>query len=117
MDIEVLAQRWIEDTDREVTDSAALREVSDITLDQDHAKLWRFINCAIAEDISNLALANLAAGPLENLLAYFGAEYIEKVEEQSRRNPAFRHLLGGVWRSSMPKEIWDRVTAARGEAW
>jgi hypothetical protein len=51
----------------------------------------------------------LAAGPLEDLLADSGPAIIERVEAEARRDAKFCHLLGGVWRSHMPDEIWDRV--------
>ena len=59
----------------------------------------------------------LAAGPLEDLLAWHGTEFIEKVEEQARSNPKFKELLGGVWQNTTPKELWARVEAVRGEPW
>ena len=61
--------------------------------------------------------AILAAGPLEILLAWHGAAFIERVEIQAARDPQFKHLLGGVWRCGMPPEIWERVCRARGVSW
>ena len=58
----------------------------------------------------------LAAGPLEDLIEYAGPDFIERIELNARRDPKFRHLLGGVWASSTPS-IWARVEAARGGAW
>ncbi|MDR2980611.1 MAG: hypothetical protein LBV12_00005 [Puniceicoccales bacterium] len=52
-----------------------------------------------------------AAGPLEDLLAKYGNEYIDQVEAEAQRNPDFKSLLGGVWQSSMSDEIWNRVQA------
>jgi len=61
-------------------------------------------------------IGNLAAGPLEDLIHGHGPEFIERIELEARRNPAFRHLLGGVWESSTP-DIWGRVEKARGISW
>jgi hypothetical protein len=58
----------------------------------------------------------LAAGPLEDLIDDWGPEFIDRIETEARTNPAFRHLLGGVWESSTP-EVWLRIEAARGETW
>ena len=58
----------------------------------------------------------LAAGALEDLITHHGPEFIERIELEARRNSAFRHLLGGVWRSSTP-EVWTRVEQARGKSW
>jgi hypothetical protein len=59
----------------------------------------------------------LAAGPLEDLLVHFGSQVIVRVEETARRDPLFKDLLGGVWKSSISSEIWKRVEACRGESW
>ncbi len=60
---------------------------------------------------------NLAAGPLEDLLAHHGAKLIDSVEDRARSDPKFKELLGGVWRNTTPAELWARVEAARGEPW
>ena len=65
---------------------------------------------------SEEVLAVLAAGPLEDLIDDHGPVFIDRIETESRRNPAFRHLLGGVWKSSTP-EIWARVEKAQGALW
>ena len=54
---------------------------------------------------------NLSAGPLEMLLTKHGSRFIERVEEQARKDPTFATLLGGVWQNKMPEEIWSRVKA------
>ena len=61
-------------------------------------------------------LSLLAAGPLEDLIDDYGPEFIERIETESRRNPSFRRLLGGVWQSSTP-EIWARIQSAQGQRW
>lgn len=68
-------------------------------------------------DPAHPTFQNLAAGPLEDLLSDHGAELIEKVETEARRNPSFNLLLGGVWEGGMTKEIWGRVQAARLKVW
>jgi hypothetical protein len=59
----------------------------------------------------------LAAGPLEDLLARFGPQFIDRVEAKVKEDPEFKDLLGGVWRNSMTEELWARVQACRGEPW
>jgi hypothetical protein len=61
--------------------------------------------------------AALAAGPLEDLIARHGAGFIAKVEQQAGTDAKFKHLLGGVWQNSTPKDLWARVEAVRGEVW
>jgi hypothetical protein len=54
---------------------------------------------------------------LEDLLARHGEKVIERVENQSRENPAFKSLLGGVWESRILPSIWTRVQRARNGSW
>ncbi|KAB7768787.1 DUF6869 domain-containing protein [Xanthomonas maliensis] len=77
---------------------------------------WAAILEVLSRNPPELVVGVLAAGPLEDLIDRYGPEFIERIELQARRDPAFRHLLGGVWTSSTPS-IWARVEAARGVAW
>ena len=77
---------------------------------------WATILAILARDPPKDVLGVLAAGPLEDLIHHVGPEFIDRIELQARQNPAFRHLLGGVWASSTPA-IWVRVEAARGATW
>ncbi|HEY0505043.1 MAG TPA: hypothetical protein VGD42_16290 [Lysobacter sp.] len=93
-------------------------ERSMFVIRQDAAdEMWQFILAVLARRPSERVLRMLAAGPLEDLLAYAGKFYIDRVELEARRNPAFRHLLGGVWQNRTPDELWRRVEAVRGEPW
>ena len=79
--------------------------------------VWRFITAAYKRNLSDKVFGALAAGPLEDLLAEQGPEFIDGVEELARTDPRFNSLLGGVWRSSMTEEVWQRVQAARLNVW
>jgi hypothetical protein len=48
-------------------------------------------------------LANLAAGPLEDLLVYHGPAVIERVEALAAEDTVFSQLLSGVWRNAIPR--------------
>lgn len=81
---------------------------------------WRFVLATLDElkpEQDDKVLAVLAAGPLEDLLANHGSEVIARVEDEARRSPRFRELLGGVWKSSMPEEVWQRVLKAAPQRW
>jgi hypothetical protein len=52
-------------------------------------------------------LANVAAGPLEDLLKREPDRFIDRVEIQARRDAKFRRCLTGVW--GLPVSIRDRV--------
>ena len=78
---------------------------------------WRVILAVLSRKPSDEVLGRLAAGPLEELIQTDGAAFIERMEECARKEPAFRHLLGGVWRSGTT-DIWARVEKARaGIVW
>ena len=77
---------------------------------------WQAILEILSRQPSDTVIGVLAAGPLEDLIHHAGPEFIERIEVQARRDPAFRHLLGCVWMSSSP-EVWARVEAARGSVW
>lgn len=59
----------------------------------------------------------LAAGPLEDLLARHGDEFIDRVEARAKVDPTFKDLLGGVWQNATSSPIWACVESIRGEPW
>jgi len=72
---------------------------------------WQLILAVHSLDQSAPVAQVLAAGPLEDILANHGSEFIELIEAKAKEDPSFAFLLGGVWRSSMSEEIWGRVQA------
>ena len=95
----------------------AVEQVMDWALEREGELLWRFITTAYQRQLSDKLISLLAAGPLEDLLAKQGPEFIERVEELARKDPRFNNLLGGVWRNTMTDEVWQRVQAARLKVW
>ena len=73
---------------------------------------WRVILAVLSLKPNANIIGILAAGPLEDLIEDQGAKFIDRIEDEARRNPAFRHLLGGVWESGT-REIWTRIEKAR----
>ena len=80
-------------------------------------RLWEFVRAASEHDMPQRVIAVLAAGPLEDLLANHGPDYMDRVETLARQNPRFNRLLGGVWRNAMTDDVWQRVQAVRNEVW
>ena len=68
--------------------------------------LWEFILEVYKRDPPDKAIGSLAAGPLEDLLAKRGPDFIDRVEDRARKDPKFNYVLGGVWRNSMTDEVW-----------
>jgi uncharacterized protein DUF6869 len=77
---------------------------------------WNVIQI-ISEDGSDRVLANLATGPLEDLLVEHGDQFIDRVEALARRDAQFRKLLGAVWQNSMSPKLWRRIKAVAGPSW
>lgn len=78
---------------------------------------WAAILALVQRDLTPDQTALLAAGPMEDLLAMYGPQFIERVEREAAANPRFNYLLGGVWQNQMSLEIWARVQKARKEEW
>ena len=92
--------------------------LEDASFCQDHPELvWQAILEVLQRDLTEEAKGDLAAGPLEELLYFHGADFIDRVEQAAQSDPQFNHLLGGVWRAEMPAEIWERVEKVRKEVW
>lgn len=80
----------------------------------DAEAVWQAVLRILQRELSEEQISLLAAGPVEDLVAHYGAQFIDRFEAEARRSPAFAHILGGVWRRDTPLEIWQRVEAARG---
>lgn len=65
--------------------------------------------CESPEDV-----ANVAAGPLEGLIAEHGPALIDQIEALAETAPRFAYALTGVWRQGNSGSLlWARVEAAR----
>ncbi|WP_428332025.1 DUF6869 domain-containing protein [Novosphingobium sp.] len=57
-------------------------------------------------------LGHLAAGPLEDLLWFNGAEFIEQVSREAKQDSRVCWMLSLVRRGDMTEELWSRVLIA-----
>jgi hypothetical protein len=80
----------------------------------DAEAVWQAVLQIMQHKLSEEQISLLAAGPVEDLLALYGGQFIDRIEAEAKRNTAFAHVLGGVWQRQMPLEIWQRVESARG---
>lgn len=80
----------------------------------DAEAVWQAVLRIMQRELSEEQIALLAAGPVEDLLVLHGGQFIDRIEAEARRNSAFAHVLGGVWRQDMAPALWQRVEAARG---
>lgn len=74
--------------------------------------LLEFIHAVLAAGPDDFQEANLAAGPLEDLLIRHGPAFIAEIELTARREPRFRRLLAATFRAGMPSDLWRRVRVA-----
>ena len=78
---------------------------------------WQVILTLVDRELTEDQVADLAAGPMEDLLVWHGSRFIDRVEEKATTDTRFNFLLGGVWRREMPQQIWDRVVKVRKQVW
>jgi hypothetical protein len=77
----------------------------------DPETLWLLILEVHRRDKSVAIQQVLSAGPIEDLLAKHGENFIERIEIEARRDPLFANLLGGVWKNCMSDQTWIRLQA------
>ena len=107
-----VVEDWLEKSSREDGHTT----MYDVVYDEPEIA-WPAILQILERELREEQIAVLAAGPLEDLLALHGPEFIDRVECEAARNPRFNRLLGGVWQNRMLQEIWERVQKARREVW
>lgn len=78
-------------------------------IEQKPDRAWEVIKGLIA-NAPEYALARIGAGPLEDLLDLYGAEFIDRIETYSRQNermkPALEAMIIAPW---VPEEIVERI--------
>jgi hypothetical protein len=77
----------------------------------DPEALWLLILAVHQKDQSPSIQGILSAGPVEDLLAQYGREFIDRVETTARNDPNFARMLGGVWKNRMTDDVWQRLQA------
>lgn len=89
----------------------AFEEVCELVSD-DPERLWLITLQLIEQAPDDAALAYVAAGPLEDILALHGPTFIERVEDLARSDSRFLLALSGVWgQVRLSPEIDARVRA------
>lgn len=78
----------------------------------DVERYWNIINEIKRLNDSDEVLLNLAAGPLEDLLANSGREFIGRCEVLAKTDDRFKLMLGMVWKNTIPDDIWTRIEIA-----
>jgi hypothetical protein len=105
-----LAKAWIAEQHARKS-GGAFDTLADL-LGADPERCWRIIVKIFEEDQSDWLLSNLAAGPIEDLLARHGEHFIARIETMARQVPRFRVTIQGVWRNSISAAVWARLRKA-----
>lgn len=121
-EIQQIAQTWIEmhrlpeDSQERETKFWAFERLSDL-VQENPEEAWKIIETMRHLDGTDSILANVAAGPLEDLLLYHGDKFIDRFEILARDDQQFRKLLGAVWQNNMSDALWARVKAIAAPRW
>jgi uncharacterized protein DUF6869 len=75
---------------------------------------WELIHAIRQADASDKILANLAAGPMEDLFVDHGHRYIDDVERLARTDAQFRKMLGAVLKNGIADDVWLRIQRVGG---
>src|SRR5947199_6157516 len=75
-------------------------------IQRDPERAWRIVQIMWRHDSSDKNLANIAAGPLEDILVYHGAKFIERIEDIAKKEPTFKKMLGAVSQNDIPQQLW-----------
>ncbi len=109
----ILAAAWLEELragdpvdDREVGQLVVMMNFT-ATGDQQ----WQFILAAVSRVTYDEELGQIAAGPIEHLLGWHGAEFNERVEQHAKEDSKFARALTGVWQYLMGAEVWSGIRA------
>lgn len=122
LELRKIAETWItlyylpEDSQERQENFWAFSRLDDLCND-DPESCWEVIHLIRQLDGSEKILANLAAGPLEDLLVRHGNDFIDRIESLAEKDPQFKKLLGAVWQQDMPDAIWKRVKAVAAPSW
>lgn len=73
---------------------------------------WQGVLAVVSRMPSERVLGMLAAGIMEDLLGDSGAAFIDRIEDQVRRDPIFKKMLHSIWPSGTP-DVWSRLESAR----
>ncbi|QWT18389.1 hypothetical protein KPL74_11610 [Bacillus sp. NP157] len=116
-DDDAIAERWIVET-RERKPSSGVTALLELT-SQDPERCWRIVLAVLekVDDDGAWLLANVGAGPLEDLLNQHGPVFIDRFVLQARRDRRFRAAAASIWPSSdVDAALWKRLSVLLGPA-
>jgi hypothetical protein len=117
--IEAVSAAWIRfNATQEEKDEWVLNPVAEWIDEGRVDVVWRLVLALCAEvDEGDLSMiANIGAGPLEEMIVKFGDTAVDLIEPAVNANPNLLKALAAVWRFDMPQRPRiDRILAAHGQ--
>lgn len=117
-----VAKAWVkmyqtkEDSSERDENFWAYNKLSDLC-DYDPEGCFEMIEIIRRMSNDDAVLANLASGPLEDLLAKHGNLFIDRIETAAKFDAQVRRLLGAVWQNAISDSIWKRIQLVADPAW
>lgn len=118
MKLDELAYKWIEFTQLNKDDPQyhikfyIWEEVYEIT-HSDFARGYELILSILKQTEDELVLANLAAGPIEDLLSNFANDGLARLTKDVKKNGKLKRTLQGVWQGGMNDSEWKLFNQIR----
>lgn len=110
-----LVENWIEyHTTKDADLFWSFEQLNELVHD-DPEQAWKAIVAISSSSNDPAVLANLAAGPLEDLLHLHGPLFIDRFEIYTRQHPEFVYVAKGVWGSGSESSVWPRVHALQSK--
>lgn len=116
MDKQSFVEKWIrlqslqKDSDEREALMWTMEEFALLAL-RSPSECWDLILEVVSITDDEWVLTNLAAGPLEGLLALHPNDSIVWLEREVPKNPRLKSILSGVWKNLIPDDVWVRVQA------
>ncbi len=115
--IEAFARSWFEEWSEEPPFRGWATMLLEQMIDHQPDSAWSLILQLVATAEADDELGWVAAGPLENLLADHGPQFIERVEQCASSNARFRECLREVWgHSRFEPSVYQRVQRIVGHS-
>lgn len=110
---EVFTKSWLEEWSEENWGWAT--ELLHRLIEHQPESAWILIDKLIEAAEDDEELGCIAAGPLEDLLARYGPQFVERVEQAAASNERFKKCLAGVWgHLRFDASVYDRVQKSLG---
>ena len=73
-------------------------------------RAWKFLLFSKSQYAkSEQHLSQIAASLLEDLCGYHGSEFIDRFEQEAKKDINFAKMLGGIYQFRINNEVWERI--------